>query len=77
MRALGLGPVPASVAGALWTASGPLLSAVNLFHHFAGAAWIPWVLLVLVRALHAPGLRSGVLLGALAAPLSCPRRSCC
>lgn len=65
-RRLGLGPLPAGLAGGLWTASGPLLSAVNLFHHFAGAAWIPWVLLMLVRALDAPGLRSGVLLGAAA-----------
>ena len=65
-RRMGLGPGGAALAGALWTASGPLLSAVNLFHHFAGAAWIGWVLLMLVRALQAPGLGSAVALGAAA-----------
>ena len=34
----------AFLAAAAWITSGPLLSAVNLYHHFAGAAWIPWVL---------------------------------
>jgi hypothetical protein len=32
----------AFVAAAAWTASGPFLSYVSLWHHFAGAAWIPW-----------------------------------
>jgi hypothetical protein len=35
----------AFVAGAVWSLSGPLLSFVSLWHHFAGAAWIPWVFL--------------------------------
>jgi hypothetical protein len=64
-RSGGLSATAALLAGALWTASGPLLSAVNLFHHFAGAAWMPWVLLMVARALHRPGLRSGLMLGAV------------
>ncbi len=35
----------AFVAAAAWTASGPFLSFVSLWHHFAGAAWIPWAIL--------------------------------
>src|SRR6187397_100748 len=34
-----------TLAAALWMASGPLLSLVNVWHHFGGATWIPWVLL--------------------------------
>jgi len=41
----------AFVAGATWGLSGPLLSLVSLWHHFAGAAWIPWVLLAADKAL--------------------------
>ena len=65
-RSCGLAPLAAGVAGALWLASGPLLSAVNLFHHFAGAAWMPWVLLMGRRALDRPTLASAVTLGAVA-----------
>jgi len=65
-RGCALAPPSAFIAGALWTASGPLLSAVNLFHHFAGAAWMPWVLLMTTRALARPTLGSGLMLGAVA-----------
>ena len=65
-RNSGLSPLAAGVAGGLWAASGPLLSSVNLFHHFAGAAWMPWVLLALQRALAVPTPSSIVTLGALA-----------
>jgi hypothetical protein len=65
-RNQGLGPLPAFVAGALWALSGPLLSVVNLFHHFTGAAWMPWVLLMVARALAVPTALSSVLLGAVA-----------
>lgn len=41
----------AFLAGALWSLSGPLLSLVSLWHHFAGAAWIPWGFLVAEIAL--------------------------
>jgi hypothetical protein len=65
-RAAGLSVPAAGVTGALWMASGPLLSAVNLFHHFAGAAWMPWVLLMAARTLARPSLSSGLALGAVA-----------
>lgn len=65
-RHSGLTPLPACVAGGLWAASGPLLSTVNLFHHFASAAWMPWVLLAAQRALALPTASSVVVLGALA-----------
>ena len=33
----------AAVVGAmLWTAAGPFISFTILWHHFAGAAWLPW-----------------------------------
>jgi hypothetical protein len=55
------------VASALWILSGPFLSLVDLWHHYAGTAWIPWVFLTLVRALEAPGARrvavAGLVLG--------------
>ena len=51
---LGLSRPGALIAAALWSASGPFLSFVNLWQHFAGAAWIPWVLLAADRALSRP-----------------------
>ena len=39
-----LSAAAAFVAAAVWALSGPVLSYVNLWHHFAGAAWMPWVL---------------------------------
>jgi hypothetical protein len=65
-RRCGLALPAAGLAGALWMASGPLLSAVNLFHHFAGAAWMPWVLLMVARALERPTASAGLMLGAVA-----------
>jgi hypothetical protein len=49
-RALGTSRSGALAAAALWTTSGPLLSMVNLWHHFAGACWLPWVFLTAHRA---------------------------
>ena len=34
-----------ATAGGAYALSGPLLSALSLFHHYAGAAWLPWLLL--------------------------------
>lgn len=35
----------AALAGALaWASSGPLLSTVDTWHHFASASWMPWVI---------------------------------
>lgn len=41
-RRLGLGLLPAWGAGAVWMASGPLLSVVDTWNQLAGAAWMPW-----------------------------------
>ena len=57
-RGLGLSPVAALLAGALWAASGPLQSLVSAWHHFAGAAWIPWVLLAVLSTLKEPTTRN-------------------
>ena len=56
-RRLDLTPVAALLAGALWAASGPLQSLVSAWHHFAGAAWMPWVLLAALNALEEPTSR--------------------
>ena len=41
----------------MWIACGPFLSLVDLWHHYAGASWIPWVFLAGLRAVEAPGAR--------------------
>ncbi len=56
-RALGLSTAAAGLAGATWTVSGPLLSYVSLWHHFAGVAWLPWVLLAAERCARRPSVR--------------------
>jgi len=48
---LGMSPAASLVAAALWGTSGPLLSLLDLWHHLAGAAWMPWVLLAADSAL--------------------------
>lgn len=61
-------PKPAAwSAGAFFACSGPVLSALSLWHHFAGTTWLPWVLLALERLLERPGPRRAALLGAAAA----------
>jgi hypothetical protein len=54
-RRLGLGAAAAAVAGGAFALSGPFLSALSLFHHYAGAAWMPWVLAALESLLRRPG----------------------
>lgn len=44
-RRWGCSAAAAFLAGAVWSLSGPLLSLVSVWHHLAGAAWIPWVFL--------------------------------
>ncbi len=56
--ALGAGRIGAAAAGSLWALSGPIQSVVNLRHHLAGAAWMPWVLLAADGAARAPGPRA-------------------
>ena len=61
---LGLSPPAAFTGSALWLASGPFLSSASLWHHFAGAAWMPWVLLGLLVMKRRADL-AGVALGSL------------
>jgi hypothetical protein len=63
-RRLGLSVPGALTAAAIWTTSGPLLSLVNVWLHFHGAAWIPWVLLATDGALRAPSVARSLTLGA-------------
>jgi hypothetical protein len=65
-RRLGAGSVGAPAAAALFVLSGPVQSSVNLWHHFAGLAWMPWVLLGVDRAVRLPGLRSTAALALVA-----------
>ena len=53
-RELGLSTAASAVAAGTWTVSGPLLSYVTLWHHFAGVAWMPWVLLAAERCARSP-----------------------
>ena len=66
-RGWGLSRGSGFLAGVVWCSCGPILSAVSLWHHFAGAAWVPWVLWAFERVLRAPDPRRGLILGAIAA----------
>lgn len=63
---LGLPSRAAFVSAVAWSAGGPFLSAANLNHHFAGAAWMPWVLVALDRALRRGTVSSAAGLGLVA-----------
>jgi len=66
-RRLGVSPAGCLAAAAIWVCSGPFLSLVNAYHHFAGAAWIPWVLLAAESAARATGWRTALAWGAAVA----------
>ena len=66
-RRLTGGVVAPAAAGAAYALAGPLLSALGLYHHFAGAALLPWVLWALEGLLQRPGARQALGLGVLAA----------
>jgi hypothetical protein len=53
------------LAGIAWLLSGPLQSLATLWHHMSGAAWIPWVLLAVEKALESPGRNAAIRLGAI------------
>jgi hypothetical protein len=66
-RLLRLSTAGAALAAAAWTASGPLLSYVSLWHHFAGVAWLPWVLVAAERCALRPSVRRALAWAAVAA----------
>ncbi len=53
------------IAGLAWLSSGPLLSLATLWHHMSGAAWIPWVLLCVLRVAEGERRRGALVLGAV------------
>jgi hypothetical protein len=59
---LGTGHIGAWAAGLAFALSGPVQSALNLWHHFAGTAWMPWVLLAFASAARAPSMRTALAL---------------
>jgi hypothetical protein len=63
-RRLELSRAAAFVGAAIWMGSGPLLSTVSLWHHLAGAAWMPWVLLAADAAFRSPSLSRALAWGA-------------
>jgi len=62
-RAAGLRRTEALVGGAAWMLAGPFVSLVNLWHHFAGAAWMPWVVLAVHRLVRRPRTSAAAGLG--------------
>ncbi len=69
-RRLGLRPLSGAVAAGVWIASGPFLSMVSLWHHLAGACWIPWSALAAIAAVDSGRVRHAALWGAtLSAPV--------
>ena len=74
----GPGPRPRPSPAASTRSRARCLSSVNLFHHHAGAAWIPWVLWALEGLLRGPGVRAALTLGARGRRLrSWPGRGTC
>jgi hypothetical protein len=63
----GLPRLASWTSGAVFACSGPVVSALSLWHHFAATAWLPWVLLALERLLARPGPRRAAWLGVAAA----------
>lgn len=53
-RRFGLSVPAAATSAMAWSASGPFVSMASLWHHFSGAALIPWVLLAADRAAAGP-----------------------
>ena len=59
-RRLGLAWLPAWACGALWMASGPLLSLVDTWNQLAGASWMPWAIAAGLRTLSSGGARAAL-----------------
>lgn len=63
LRRLALAPLAAATGSAVWMLAGPFVSLVDLWHHFAGAAWIPAVFLMAERAVGLRRVRNVAALG--------------
>jgi hypothetical protein len=66
-RAIGAGRIGAPLAALAFVLGGPLQSALNLWHHFAACAWMPWVLLAVDRVVRRPSVRGTLVLAVVAA----------
>jgi Bacterial membrane protein YfhO len=66
-RHLGASRPASLLASAVLVLSGPVLSMVSLWHHLAGACWMPWVLLAADRGLTTPTIRRGLAVAAASA----------
>ncbi len=66
-RRLGGTALAGAVAGGAYALSGPMLSALGLYHHFAGAAIMPWTLWALEGLLQRASVGRAVVLGLVAA----------
>jgi hypothetical protein len=62
-RRWGLSASAALAGASVWMLSGPFLSLVDLWHHFASAAWIPAVFLAAERAIETRRSRDALVLG--------------
>jgi hypothetical protein len=63
-RRWGLSPGAALAGAAAWVLSGPFLSLVDLWHHFASASWMPAVFLAAEVAIERRRTRDVLVLGA-------------
>jgi uncharacterized membrane protein YczE len=63
-RRFQLSALASTLAAGIWITSGPFISYLDLWHHFTGATWIPWVVLAADAAFEAPGVRGVLLWGA-------------
>jgi len=59
---LGAGRAGSWTAALAFVLSGPVQSALNLWHHFAGTAWMPWVLLAADSSARRPSLAAALAL---------------
>lgn len=64
---LGLPSTAATLVGALFVSSGPVVSLLSLWHHLAGTAWMPWVLASAEQACREPRRRNAIRLAVLMA----------
>jgi Bacterial membrane protein YfhO len=64
-RRIGVSTWGSAVAAGLWLLAGPYLSSIDLWHHYAGISWMPWVVLAADRAMGARSLRTAMAWGAV------------